>query len=68
MFGGAASELPYVECDPAGPAARPDLCAQADVRVYPTWTIRGNRHEGTTSLDTLARLSGFTPPPGAEPK
>ncbi|HEU4370815.1 MAG TPA: vitamin K epoxide reductase family protein [Methylomirabilota bacterium] len=62
LFGNAAGELPYVECDPAGAGARPDLCKQAEVRTYPTWTIRGGRHEGVTSLDTLAKLSGFAPP------
>lgn len=62
LFGSAAGDLPYVECDPAGASARPDLCAQAGVRTYPTWTIRGNRHEGVTQLDTLAKLSGFAPP------
>ena len=51
-----------MECDAAGAGARPDLCTQANVRTFPTWTIGGNRREGVTSLDTLATLSGFTPP------
>lgn len=62
LFGNAAGELPYVECDPGGVGARPDLCAQAGVRVFPTWVIRGSRYEGVTSPETLARLSGFTLP------
>ena len=61
LFGSAADELPYVECDARGPGARPDLCAQAGVRAYPTWTIQGTRQEGVTSPETLARLSGFKP-------
>jgi uncharacterized membrane protein len=61
LFGTAADELPYVECDARGPGARPDLCAQAGVRSYPTWTIQGSRQEGVTPLETLARLSSFTP-------
>jgi uncharacterized membrane protein len=64
LFGNAADALPYVECDPASPGARPELCAQANVRSFPTWTIRGDRREGVMSLDTLATLSGFTPPAG----
>jgi len=64
-FGGAASAVPYVECDPSGAKARPDLCARADVRVYPTWVIAGQRHEGVLSLDELARLSKFSPAPAA---
>jgi uncharacterized membrane protein len=62
LFGSAADELPYVECDARGPAARPDLCTQAGVRQFPTWTIKGGRHEGVQSLDALGRASGFTPP------
>ena len=62
LFGGAASELPYVECDAAGAGARPDLCAQANVRSFPTWTIGTQRREGVIPLDTLATLSGFIPP------
>jgi uncharacterized membrane protein len=61
LFGHAASALPYVECDARGAGGRPDLCEAAGVRVYPTWTIRGTTYEGVTRLETLARLSGFTP-------
>jgi len=62
LFGNAGDALPYVECDAAGAGARPDLCSQANVRTFPTWTVGGNRREGVTSLETLATLSGFTPP------
>jgi uncharacterized membrane protein len=67
LFGGAAKALPYVECDPSGAGAQPELCAQASVRSYPTWTIQGTRREGVLPLETLATLSGFTPP-GASPR
>jgi hypothetical protein len=30
------------------------------VRGYPTWTIRGQRHEGVLSLARLAELSSFS--------
>jgi len=53
--------LPYVECDSRGVAARPDLCAQHQVRRYPTWTVRGTREEGVLTLERLAELSGFRP-------
>lgn len=65
LFGGAAELLPYVECDSRGARARPEACAAAGVKSYPTWTIRGQRHEGVLSLDQLARASGFVPPPAA---
>ena len=59
MFGAAASRLPYVECDPRGAEARPDLCQAAGVRAYPTWVIGGKTIEGEVSPTDLARLSGF---------
>jgi uncharacterized membrane protein/glutaredoxin len=61
-FGTAAREVPYVECDPRGAGARPDLCAIAGVRNYPTWVIGNRRHEGILSLEELARLSGYSGP------
>ena len=58
MFGGAADCLPYVECDPRGAEARPDLCQAAGVRAYPTWVIDDRRIGGVLSVAELARLSG----------
>jgi hypothetical protein len=42
--------------------ARPDLCAQHQVRRYPTWTVGGHREEGVVTLERLAELSGFRAP------
>ena len=67
QFGPAADQLPYVECDPSGPGARPERCAQAGVQRYPTWVIGGRTHEGLRTLDELARLSGFTGSIAASP-
>jgi uncharacterized membrane protein len=58
-FGAAAYQIPYVECDPRGTGARPDLCQAIGVRALPTWVIGGQRREGVMTLDDLARLSGF---------
>lgn len=58
-FGASASRLPYVECDPRGTGARPDLCQAAGVRAYPTWVLGGQMIEGTISPAELARRSGF---------
>ncbi|MBI4391402.1 MAG: hypothetical protein HY575_05905 [candidate division NC10 bacterium] len=57
--------LPYVECDPRGAGARPDLCDRLAIRRYPTWIIGGERYEGVLSLDRLAEASGF---PGPRPR
>ncbi|MDQ7820824.1 MAG: vitamin K epoxide reductase family protein [Armatimonadota bacterium] len=59
MFGEAAALLPYIECDPRSPQGRPDLCAAAGIRAYPTWDIGGRRYEGVLSLEDLAALSGY---------
>ena len=61
-FGPAAKLLPYVECDPRGAGARPETCARADVRRYPTWIIGGRRIEGVLGLGELADLSGYAGP------
>ena len=53
-------DVPYVECDPKGARARPDLCARAGVRSYPTWVIGEARHEGVLTIADLARISRFT--------
>ena len=59
MFSEAAAMLPYVECDPQGSGARPDLCEQASVKSFPTWVIGDQRLVGTQSLGALARASHF---------
>ena len=58
-FGAAASELPYVECDPAGFEAQVELCDLAGVEAYPTWVIEGDRYPGAQPLAQLALFSGF---------
>jgi len=54
--------LPYVECDARGVGARPDRCAQAGVRRYPTWIVDGQRLEGVLTVEQLAAASKFVPP------
>ena len=61
-FGGAASRLPYIECDPDGFGAQVELCDAAGVEVYPTWIIGGDRYTGAQPLGDLATLSGFDLP------
>ena len=59
MFSEAAAMQPYVECDPKGSGARPDLCERASVKSFPTWVIGDHRLVGAQSLDALARASRF---------
>jgi hypothetical protein len=58
-FGDAAGFLPYVECDSKGRNAQPECCERAGVRVFPTWVIGAERHEGVLSLEALAATSGL---------
>ncbi|MBW4493124.1 MAG: hypothetical protein KME26_08570 [Oscillatoria princeps RMCB-10] len=63
LFGKEASEiLDYVECDPSGKNARPQLCAEAKIKGYPTWEIKGQLYPGVFSLQKLGELSGYQGP------
>jgi uncharacterized membrane protein/glutaredoxin len=59
MFGAAADQLPYVECDARGTNPQPAACQAAGVRAFPTWVIKGQKIEGEVQPAELARLSGF---------
>lgn len=73
MFGEQAySQVDYIECDPNGKNARPDLCQKANISVFPTWQINGKLYPYVPSLDKLAELSGYkgdrvSPQPSATP-
>ncbi|MGC1309255.1 MAG: thioredoxin family protein [Phormidesmis sp.] len=58
-FNGVVDRIPYVECDPQGYDAQPELCAQLGIEAYPTWIIEGDRYLGAQPLGRLAVLSGF---------
>jgi uncharacterized membrane protein len=63
LFGKEAfSKVSYVECDPNGPNAKPDLCAAAKVKSYPTWNIKGKVVPGTQALTELGKVSAYTGP------
>jgi hypothetical protein len=63
LFGKEAfTVLTYVECDPRGKDAQPDLCKAANIKAYPSWEIRGKYYMGTQSLEKLAILSGYKGP------
>lgn len=63
MFQESADQLPYVECAADGDNPQPELCQQKGIQGYPTWEISGQLYPGVQSLDELADLSGFSPPP-----
>lgn len=60
LFGEAISEVQYVECDPRGNNASPELCESFGVRSYPTWQINGQSYSGSRDLKDIATISGYT--------
>jgi len=60
LFGKEAfSKINYIECDPKGKNAQPQVCKGAGVKSYPNWEINGELIEGVKTLDELADLSGY---------
>jgi hypothetical protein len=56
-FGSTAwPKINYVECVGKGAA----LCNKAQIRVTPTWFIKGAYYPGELSLFKLAKVSGYT--------
>lgn len=62
MFGDAVEDIQYIECDPEGENAQPQLCREKNIQGFPTWEIDGEFYPGTRSLEELAELSGFEEP------
>lgn len=62
LFGEAVEALPYVECDPEGENAQPQLCQAKDLVGYPTWEVNGELYPGVRPLEELASLSDFPLP------
>jgi glutaredoxin len=59
MFGSSFDYAPYVECDPRGDNAQPELCNEKGIQGYPTWIFSdGTQRSGEVPLRTLAALSG----------
>ena len=60
LFGGAAKDLPYVECSPAGRGGPFSMtCLNAGIQTFPTWIIRGRRYTEMLQVNDLAQRTGF---------
>ncbi|WP_449416523.1 glutaredoxin family protein [Phormidium nigroviride] len=60
LFGKEAfAMIEYIECDPKGKNAQPNLCRDANITGYPTWEINGQFYRGMQFLDELANASGY---------
>lgn len=53
----AFSLLTMINCE-----EKPDICADAGVRRYPTWEINGRKYERGFPLNELAQLSNYSGP------
>jgi glutaredoxin len=62
LFGSSFQYVNYVECDPNGENAQPQLCQKAGIDGYPTWVINGTKYEDEQSFQQLARATGCPAP------
>lgn len=58
----AAAKLNYIECDPRGVNAQPDLCREAGISSFPTWQIDGKLYPGVKPLEQLSDLANYDGP------
>src|SRR3989338_8424852 len=64
-FGSAFQFINYVECDPKGENAKPELCLEQKVESYDTWIFPyGTRTVGEPSWNELSQGSGCPLPVG----
>lgn len=55
LFGSSARLLPYTECSTPDGSAQTEVCKEAGIKGYPTWTFKNaSTTSGEVSLDTLA--------------
>ncbi|MCK7593526.1 vitamin K epoxide reductase family protein [Pseudomarimonas salicorniae] len=60
LFGGAAGDLPYIECSPNGRQGGFAIeCVEAGIEGFPTWEIRGRRYVEVLQPEELAQRSAF---------
>ena len=58
MFGPSFKYVKYVECDPKGNDANPQLCTEKGIYGYPTWIHGDTRLSGEQTLRELSSISG----------
>ena len=58
MFGPSFKYVKYVECDPKGNDANPQLCTEKGIDGYPTWIHGDTRLSGEQTLRELSSISG----------
>lgn len=70
MFGKAASSLPYTECSTPDGQNQLQVCTDAGVKRYPTWSFKNSSStelvEGAQTLEQLAVKTGCVLPVATE--
>lgn len=56
IFGQAAENIDFVECDPQVESANSLECAANNVKIYPTWAVGERKFEGYKSLSELEKM------------
>lgn len=63
LFGRSSDLLPYVECSPPNRQGQYEVCTEAGVTLYPTWTFAdGTTQEGVLTPEELAERTSCTLP------
>jgi type II secretory pathway pseudopilin PulG len=60
LFGDAAQDLDYVECNSSVSNANMDECVGQNIQIYPTWVYQGKQYVGIQSLSDLAKMINFS--------
>jgi hypothetical protein len=63
LFGDAVDKLPYVECSTPDKQNQTQVCIDAEIKSYPTWSFAdGKKLPGLVSLEKLAEVTTCTLP------
>lgn len=59
LFGSAAANIDYVDCDAATNSSNSDECVGQNITIYPTWVYKGDKYENVQMLSELAKITDF---------
>jgi hypothetical protein len=66
LFEDSFQYINYVECDPKGENAQPEVCIEKDIKRYPTWIYSdGRRWEKVMTFEELGEITSCTLPSDA---
>jgi hypothetical protein len=61
IFGSSFQYVNYVEYDPRGDNANPQLCSEKEIKSYPTWIVGDHKLQGGQTLEGLSSIIGLQP-------